>query len=106
MKASKLQARQTVVKDSESRTNRSDVAERAETLLRRNGHLFHQTISCEYQDGVLTLRGVVPSYYLKQVAQEVVASLEDVVQIDNRMEVPATEFQDGCGIEWTGMAPV
>ena len=44
-------------------------------------------VSCEYLDGVLVLRGCLPSYYLKQVAQEVVAPLEAVDPIDNRIQV-------------------
>ena len=30
-------------------------------------------LSCDYQGGVLVLKGCLPTYYLKQIAQEVVA---------------------------------
>jgi hypothetical protein len=45
-------------------------------------------VSCDYQGGVLVLRGCLPSYYLKQIAQEVVAHQFDKVErLENRIEV-------------------
>jgi osmotically-inducible protein OsmY len=44
-------------------------------------------VVCEYRDGLATLRGSVPSYYLKQVAQKLAASTQGVRQVDNRIEV-------------------
>jgi osmotically-inducible protein OsmY len=44
-------------------------------------------VTSEYLGGVLVLRGCLPSYYLKQVAQEVVAHLEGVERIENQIEV-------------------
>ena len=49
-------------------------ADLAEQRLRSNPYLALKSLSCDCQDGVLVLRGCLPSYYLKQVAQEVVAS--------------------------------
>jgi hypothetical protein len=59
----------------------------AERCLRSNPYLALRNISCEWLDGVLVLRGCLPSYYLKQVAQEAVASLEGIERIDNQIEV-------------------
>jgi len=84
---------------------RSDAAERAECLLRRNGHLLHQNISCDYHEGVLILRGTVPSYHLKQVAQAVVASLDEVAQIENRMEVVTSDSPEVFGVDRKKIAP-
>jgi CheY-like chemotaxis protein len=61
--------------------------ERAEARLRSNPYLALKNVSCEGRDGVLTLRGCLPSYYLKQVAQSAVAGLDGVTRIDNRIEV-------------------
>jgi osmotically-inducible protein OsmY len=36
---------------------------------------------------VLVLRGCLPTYYLKQVAQEVVAHLEGVEGVENQIQV-------------------
>jgi osmotically-inducible protein OsmY len=44
-------------------------------------------ISCELQDGVLALRGRVPSHYLKQVAQSLLCSIEGVREIRNELDV-------------------
>ena len=67
----------------------TSVAEWTESRLRRNGYLALRNISCEHHEGVLTLWGRLPSYYLKQVAQEAVADHQGVRQIDNRIEVLA-----------------
>ena len=46
-----------------------------------------QRIECRLDDGVLTLRGIVPRYYLKQRAFHVVANLAGVRQISNDVHV-------------------
>ncbi len=79
--------RQTTVPAEDISQIANRVAERAETQLRRNGHVATQDISCSYHEGVLLLRGRVPTYYLKQVAQTVVMRVDGVEQVDNRIEV-------------------
>ena len=59
----------------------------AERALRRGRYPALKNLSCDYQGGVLVLRGSLPSYYLKQVAQEVVARLEGVQAVDNQIQV-------------------
>jgi osmotically-inducible protein OsmY len=44
-------------------------------------------VKCEFHEGVLTLRGRVPSAFLKQIAQSIVFSMERVEAIDNRLEI-------------------
>jgi osmotically-inducible protein OsmY len=65
----------------------TDVADQARALLLRNPYLALKNVSCEYNDGVLTLRGYLPSYYLKQIAQTIVANLEGVGRLVNAIEV-------------------
>ena len=67
-----------------------DLAEWAESRLRSNSYLALKNISCAFDDGVLTLRGCLPSYYLKQIAQETLAPLEGLAQIDNQIDVVAS----------------
>jgi hypothetical protein len=43
------------------------VVEGAENRLRSNSYLALKNVSCEFREGVLTLRGYLPSYYLKQM---------------------------------------
>ena len=50
-------------------------------------HLTVQRIWCEYKARRLYLRGQVPSFYLKQLAQTAVAGLEGVTQVVNEIEV-------------------
>ena len=44
-------------------------------------------VSCEVRDSTLTLRGRLPSFYLKQIAQTVVRRIDGIVMIDNEVEV-------------------
>jgi osmotically-inducible protein OsmY len=66
------------------------VAEKAENRLRANAYLALKNISCEFREGVLTLRGCLPSYYLKQVAQEAVVATEGVERVENYIEVASS----------------
>jgi osmotically-inducible protein OsmY len=50
-------------------------------------HLTVQRIWCEYNGDQLTLRGQVPSFYHKQLAQVAVAGLDGVGQVVNEIEV-------------------
>ena len=58
----------------------------ARSRLRGNPYPALKDIACEYRAGTLTLRGRLPSFYLKQRAQEAVARIEGVERIDNRIE--------------------
>ena len=49
-------------------------------------HELH-AVNCDFHNGVLTLRGRVPSSFLKQIAQTIVFSMERIEAIDNRLEV-------------------
>jgi osmotically-inducible protein OsmY len=65
------------------------IGELAENRLRGNAYLALRHVACEGHDGVVVLRGCVPTYYLKQVAQEVVAQTDGVRQVVNHIEVMA-----------------
>lgn len=69
-------------------THRS-VLEDAESRLRGNAYLALQNVSCEFRQGVLTLRGCLPTYYLKQMAQAAVAHVSGVERVVNEIEVLA-----------------
>jgi osmotically-inducible protein OsmY len=71
--------------------------ELAERRFRRRPYLAQHHVSCDYRDGVLILRGCLPTSYLKQVAQEVVAPLEAVEHIDNQIEVVTPAFRSRRG---------
>src|SRR5688572_7753770 len=63
------------------------IVEGAESCLRSNSYLALKNVSCDYHDGVLTLRGCLPSYYLKQIAQTAVAQVAGAIRIVNEIEV-------------------
>lgn len=63
------------------------VAQAASERLTNNSNLCTQRISCEYMHGVLRLQGRLPTFYQKQVAQEVVKGLDGVEQVVNNIEV-------------------
>ena len=67
-----------------------EIVQAARKRLRTSSYLPLQRLSCECDDlGVLVLRGRLPSFYLKQLAQETVADVEGVVQVVNEAEVIA-----------------
>jgi osmotically-inducible protein OsmY len=59
----------------------------AERGLHSSRYSALQHVSCDCRGGVLVLRGCLPSYYLKQLAQEVVAHLEGVEGVENQIQV-------------------
>ena len=62
-------------------------AEAAKQRILRQPHLTQQRIWCECDEERLFLRGQVPSFYFKQLAQEAVVGMEAVRQIVNEIEV-------------------
>lgn len=74
---------------------------RAAQLLERHPHFRgkQRWVSCHYIDQSLRLVGCVPSYYLKQLAQESLRELDDV-SIDNQLVVkcPSGVSQDSEGL--------
>jgi len=73
--------------EAESRSKPRAIVETARRRLRECPHLTMQRVWCELQEGRLFLRGQVPSFYLKQLAQTAVVGLEGVGQVVNEIEV-------------------
>jgi hypothetical protein len=60
----------------------------AERALRSGPYPALKKLSCDYRGGVLVLRGCLPTYYLKQMAQEVVAhQVTGMGRLDNQIQV-------------------
>ncbi len=66
---------------------RPTVAEAALERLRRSCYRQLRQVTCHFHEGVLILHGQLPSYYLKQHAQEAVMDLKGVEEIINRIDV-------------------
>jgi osmotically-inducible protein OsmY len=71
----------------EPETTQFSINELAEKRLHSNPYSALKGVSCDCLDGVLFLRGCLPTYHLKQLAQEVVGGLEGVGRIDNQIRV-------------------
>jgi len=63
------------------------LADRIDSAILGNPHLMGLTVRIEMRAGRVVLNGVVPSYYQKQIAQEVVRRVEGVQQVDNQLQV-------------------
>ncbi len=67
--------------------HRNGIAVAAKERLRQSAYSSLQDISCECDGGVLILRGQVPNFFQKQLAQESVRHLKGVTQVVNQIEV-------------------
>jgi len=56
-------------------------------VLRATGYLALRDLDAFAAEGIVILRGRVPSYYLKQVAQSAVRELPGVVEVRNQLDV-------------------
>jgi osmotically-inducible protein OsmY len=57
------------------------------TALERNPYLARRNLRFETVDGRVTLRGVVNTYFQKQMAQEAIRHVDGVAEIANELEV-------------------
>ena len=69
-------------------------------LLHSSGYAVLRRLECEVTDAVVIVHGILPSYYLKQVAQEIILRLEGIQGVLNLVEVreldssPCSENED------------
>jgi hypothetical protein len=82
-------------------SRRVDIAVEAECRLRHSSYLSLQDVSCDACSDVVRLSGCLPSYYLKQVAQEVVSEVEGVRGVVNLIKVIVPACRPPVGREWT-----
>ncbi len=77
--------------DSQRRLSPFDARRHVEGEVRacmlRSSYNELRRVTGDFHEGILTLRGRVSSFYLKQVAQTLVQHLEGVERIVNRVEV-------------------
>ena len=64
-----------------------EITDIAQATLRRSAYFELHGVACDFSGGILTLRGHVPTYHLKQLAQSCVADVPGVVEVHNRLEV-------------------
>ena len=73
--------------DNSHNQDRPSVAANAQRRLHASPYASLRRVTCHYHKGVLTLRGCVPTFHMKQVTQTIVALVEGVEQVVNRVEV-------------------
>lgn len=71
--------------------NGVDPEAQAETALHKLPYPALHLVSCQHKDGVLRLIGNVPSFYLKQIAQETAAKIPGVQRVRNELIVESQE---------------
>jgi hypothetical protein len=59
----------------------------AMSLLQSSGYAALRGLRCEVTDSVVIVQGVVPSYFLKQMAQTVIRRLDGIETVRNLVEV-------------------
>ena len=82
-----LSGRLTAIPFSSVPPSREQIVDRAEDCLRHHPYLAHTNVQCDYHDGVLTLRGCLPTYYLRQLAQAALGPVSGIQRIVNEIVV-------------------
>jgi osmotically-inducible protein OsmY len=65
----------------------AEVRTSAEAALRASGYAALALDHCDERDGEVVLKGNVPSYYLKQLAQSFVQRVVGAARVENRIAV-------------------
>ncbi|MBC8870152.1 MAG: BON domain-containing protein [Planctomycetes bacterium] len=68
-------------------TAAATLEDRVDSAISRVSHLMDKVVRIETHAGHVVLRGVVGSYYQKQLAQEAVRTVDGVAGVENQLEV-------------------
>ncbi len=63
------------------------LSDRVLTALEQNPYIARRKLRFETEEGRVTLRGVVGSYFQKQMAQESLRNVDGIDEISNELEV-------------------
>jgi hypothetical protein len=63
------------------------IADIAQQKLRESPYYFLKNLTCQFNEGVLTLHGDVPIFPLKHLAESIVGRIEGIHEIINCVEV-------------------
>ena len=73
--------------DSHKRDADQLLLENVQNVLAQSVYPQLREIRCECDDGAVTLQGRVPTYFLKQVAQQLIRPIPHLARIHNLLEV-------------------
>jgi osmotically-inducible protein OsmY len=63
--------------------------------LGRSGYHVLSAVQCEVQEGEVSLSGVVPSFFMKQIAQTIILRMDSVKRLSNHLEVQSSFNESG-----------
>ena len=75
------------------------IVENAAHRLRHSSYPQLRKITCEFHEGVLTLRGIVSSFFIKQLAHRAVADVSGIDMVANRLDVRSALFTSNGRID-------
>jgi hypothetical protein len=75
------------------------LGQRVEASLRGSGYLSLRGVVCDTRGDIIRLRGCLPTYYLKQLAQTIAAEVEGVRLIINRIIVSVSMDDPPIGFD-------
>src|SRR5262245_29269392 len=84
---------------------RPDLVDAVLAALHKTGHAWLRRAIVLSSYGVIVLRGTVPSYYLKQLAQVTVMTVPGVESVKNELEVGLPDRPTGPNGETGGNGP-
>ncbi len=68
-------------------SRQATLADRVDSVISANPYLTGRNLRFETEQGRVTLKGVVHSFFQKQMAQEALRKVDGVVEIENELEV-------------------
>jgi osmotically-inducible protein OsmY len=77
--------------DSLPQACRTTIEKAVHKRLNSTGYRSLSLVRCQFHNGTLTLKGEVPSYYHKQIAQEAIRKIGNVTAIENKIDVWSQE---------------
>ena len=63
------------------------IAAEAESRLHESSYSELHSIRCTFHLGILRLHGVVPSFYVRQLAQDLIEDLKGIQIVDNQLVI-------------------
>jgi osmotically-inducible protein OsmY len=63
------------------------LAEEADRVLSESAYPDLRRLQCDCHDGIISIRGRLPSYFLKQMAQTIVSRISGVRRVSNQINV-------------------
>lgn len=68
----------------------TSILENVRRRLHESPYGFQRRVDAAFEDGILTLSGRLPTFFLKQTAQALAAKVDGVRQVVNLVDVPIT----------------